>query len=41
MIRDPLPQRVLTLDKYNITKVICGSDQTFALTEVIGSPEVV
>lgn len=32
MIRDALPQRVVALDQYNVTKVICGSDQTFCIT---------
>ena len=34
MIRDPLPQKVNPLEKYKITKVICGSDQTYCLTEI-------
>ena len=33
MIRDPLPQRVTLLEKYNIIKVIGGSDQTFCLAQ--------
>jgi alpha-tubulin suppressor-like RCC1 family protein len=39
MIRDPLPQKVSALEKYNITKVICGSDQTFCLTSSTNSPD--
>ncbi len=39
MIRDPLPQKVTSLEKYNVTKIICGSDQTFCLaTSVNTSP---
>lgn len=32
MIRDPRPERVMALDKRAIQKVICGSDQTFCIT---------
>ena len=32
MIRDPLPQKVSTLEKVKISKVFCGSDQSYCIT---------
>jgi alpha-tubulin suppressor-like RCC1 family protein len=32
---------VTALEKYNVTKVICGSDQTFCLAQYLGpSPSI-
>ena len=31
-MRDHLPQRVITLENYRISKVFCGSDQTYCIT---------
>jgi hypothetical protein len=32
MIRDPLPQKVIALENYFISKVVCGTDQTYSIT---------
>jgi|688.fasta_scaffold626403_1 alpha-tubulin suppressor-like RCC1 family protein len=33
MIRDPLPQKVIALENYFISKVVCGTDQTYSISE--------